>query len=153
MGRPSKTVYIYKNHQYIGTYNTIKDASMATGDSTTTVRCIAIGKTDISPRGYVYSFAELTEEEIQQLPTKEEGDTPPAPRNNQECKKVIGKLELEVPCSDHKVFYTGRNKQERLHILRHFIASRLQTRWMAIPENMATLEKAFLNELIDSIYR
>ena len=151
MGRPPKTVYIYKNHQSLGIYNTIKDASLATGDSPTTVRCIAMHKSEISPRGYVYSFQKLTEKEIQQLPTKTEEEI--QPRNNEECKKQIGNLELEVPCSDHKAFYTGRNKQERLHILRHFIYSRLQTRWMAIPEKMATLEKEFLAELIDSIYR
>lgn len=60
-------------------------------------------------------------------------------------------LELEVNHKDRQIFHLERNKDARKQQLRQFIHAKLNQRWMTIQKSQATLEKHFLQSLIDSL--
>ena len=60
-------------------------------------------------------------------------------------------LELEVNHKDQQIFHLERNKDARKQQLRQFIHAKLNQRWMTIQKSQATLERKFLQEIIDSL--
>ena len=143
--KPKIKTYLYRNRQFVGAYDSITEAAVAGGESLPTARQIIQGISKISRKGNVYTTKELTDEEIQELPIKEE-------RFNQECKvQVDEQIEYEVPCSDHKVCYLPRTKQGKLMMLKKFIYTQMNYKWLTQPKKITTLQKQFLQELFDSL--
>jgi hypothetical protein len=60
-------------------------------------------------------------------------------------------LELEVNHKDRQIFFLERNKEARKEQLRKFIHNHLRQRWMTIQKSQATLEKKFVQTLLDSL--
>ena len=60
-------------------------------------------------------------------------------------------LELEVNHKDRQIFFLERNKEARKEQLRKFIHNHLRQRWLTIQKSQATLEKKFVQTLLDSI--
>ena len=149
MRRQPTECYAYKNNELCGHYQSVKDASMAIGDSPPTIFRILNGEAVMSPRAYIYTKTKLTEEQIENLPSREDNEN--IPRNNQACKKQLGNQELEVDCKDHKVFFLERNKEARKLQLRRFIYSRLHFRWSTVPQKVSVMEKHFVDQLLDSL--
>lgn len=147
--RPKRPVNVYRNHEFIGHFNSINEASDKTKENTATIRNILEGKQQISRRGYVYTDEPLTDEEIQSMPTKKE--IKEGKRFNNDCKKLFNGFDYEVPCSDHQVTYQARNKQERIKQFKFFIYQKLQRHWDSIPKAAVNLEKVYINEFLDSL--
>ena len=144
MKKPIKT-YLYHNRQFVGAYDSITEAAIAGGESLPTARQIIQGKAKISKKGNVYTTNELTDEEIQRLPIKEQ-------RFNNDCKvHVSNKIEYEVPCSDHKVFYLPRNREGKLMMLKKFIYKEMEYKWATQPIQITSLQRRFLQEIFDSL--
>lgn len=66
-------------------------------------------------------------------------------------KVKVGDLELEVNHKDKQIFHLERNKEARKQQLKQFIHSKLNQRWLTIQKSQATLERKFLQEIIDSL--
>lgn len=66
-------------------------------------------------------------------------------------KVKVGDLELEVNHKDRQIFFLERNKEARKQQLKQFIHSKLNQRWLTIQKSQATLERKFLQEIIDSL--
>ena len=54
--------YVYKNREFVGKFNSLREASLATGDNQQSIRFIMLGKQHITRKGYVYTAEPLTEE-------------------------------------------------------------------------------------------
>lgn len=144
MKKPIKT-YLYHNRQFIGVYDSITEAAVAAGESLPTARQIIQGVAKMSRKGNVYTTRELTDEEIQKLPIKEE-------RFNGDCKvHVSNKIEYEVDCASHRVFQLPRTKEGKVLMLKQFIYNQMDYKWKTQPIQITALQKKFLQELFDGI--
>lgn len=60
-------------------------------------------------------------------------------------------LELEVNHKNKEIFFLERNKEARKHQLKEFIHNKLRQRWLTITKSQATLERKFVQDLLDSL--
>lgn len=143
--KPRIKTYLYNNRQFVGAYDSITEAAVAGGETLPTARQVIMGKAKMTKKGNVYTTRELTDEEIQQLPIKEQ-------RYNEDCKvKVSERIEYEVPCSDHRVCYIPRTKEGKIMMLKKFIYNQMNYKWKTQPIQITELQKKFLQELFDAI--
>jgi hypothetical protein len=147
--KPKRPCYAYKNHELVGFFNSLGEASDKTKENVTTIRNILEGIQQISRRGYVYTDEPLTEEEMQSMPTRTEKEI--KQRFNGDCKKIIGNYDYEVPCANHQVTYQARSKEQRIKQFKFFIYQKLQRHWDSIPKAAVNLEKVYINEFLNSI--
>jgi len=146
-GKKPKKVWVYKNYQLVKECKSLTEAAASTLESIATVRTY-LDKPKASKRGFVYVSEPLTQDEMEHMPIREEKKEE---RANSNCKVELGNLELEVACSDHQVFHIERSKEARKAQLRQFIYTKLYNHWMIVPQNIALLEKRFLQEILDSL--
>lgn len=149
--RKPRPCYAYKNHELVGFFNSINEASDKTKENTATIRNILEGKQQITRKGYVYTDEPLTDEEIQSMPTIKEKKTKEGKRFNKDCKKLFNGFDYEVPCSNHQVTYQARSKEQRIKDFKYFLYQKLYTHWNSIPKAAVNLEKVYINEFLDSL--
>lgn len=147
--KPKRPCYAYKNHELVGFFNSLGEASDKTKENVTTIRNILEGKQEISRRGYVYTDEPLTEEEMQSMPTKKE--IKQEKRFNNDCKQLFNGYDYEVPCNNHQVTYQARSKEQRIKDFKFFLYQKLQMHWDMIPKAQTNLEKVYINEFLNSI--
>ena len=146
-GKKPKKVCVYKNYQLVRECKSLTEAAASTLESISTVRTY-LDKPKASKRGFVFVSEPLTQDEMEHMPIRKEKQEP---RANSNCKVELGNLELEVACSDHQVFHLERSKEARKAQLRQFIYTKLYKHWMIVPQNIALLEKRFVQEILDSL--
>ena len=149
--RPKRPVNVYRNHEFIGHFNSINEASDKTKENSATIRNILEGKQQITRKGYVYTDEPLTDEEIQSMPTKKEKETKEGKRFNNDCKKLFNGFDYEVPCSNHQVTYQARSKEQRIKDFKYFLYQKLYTHWLTIPKAAVNLERIYIQEFLDSV--
>ena len=149
--RPKRPVNVYRNHEFIGHFNSINEASDKTKENTATIRNILEGKQQITRKGYVFTDEPLTEEEIQSMPTIKEKKTKEGKRFNKDCKKLFNGFDYEVPCNNHQVTFQARSKEQRIKDFKYFLYQKLYTHWNSIPKAAVNLERIYINEFLDSI--
>jgi len=149
--RQKRACYAYKNHELVGFFNSINEASDKTKENTATIRNILEGKQQITRKGYVYTDEPLTEEEIQSMPTIKEKETKQEKRFNNDCKKLFNGFDYEVPCSNHQVTYQARSKEQRIKDFKYFLYQKLYTHWNSIPKAAVNLERIYIQEFLDSL--
>ena len=66
-------------------------------------------------------------------------------------KLKVGNLEFEVNHKRKEIFNLGRNKEARKQLLKQFIYTKLHERWMTVPKTLATIERKFVNDIIESL--
>lgn len=147
--RPKRPVNVYRNHEFIGHFNSINEASDKTKENSITIRNILEGKQQISRKGYVYTDEPLTEEEMQSMPTRKEKEI--KQRFNGDCKKIIGNYNYEVPSANHQVTYQARSKEQRIKDFKFFLYQKLDSHWDSIPKAAVNLEKVYINEFLDTL--
>ena len=150
MRQDRKPIYIYHNREFVGKAKSQTEAAEKTNVTYTTVFQIANKQRGTTRHGYYYSFTKLTEEELNELPIKE-SNTNYANVNGKGCTKNIDKQNYEVNCTDRKVTYQSPSKIIRIEELKSFIYARLQERWRKIPQNVATLERTYIKETLNSL--
>lgn len=147
-GKKPIKVWVYKDFQLVKECKSLTEAAASTLESIATVR-LYLDQPKATRRGYVFTSEALTQDEMEHMPIKEEKKQ--EPRANSNCKVELGNLELEVACSDHQVFHLERSKEARKAQLRQFIYTKLYNHWMIVPQNIALLEKRFVQEILDSL--
>lgn len=148
--RTNREVYCYQHKEYITKTPSTKGAANIANTSTTTVNKIISGKLDVTSDGWIFTTEPLTDEELEHAPDSYR-DKPGLTRVGKNCYKQVKKQMYDVPCKTGLVTHIPRSREERIKMLKQFIVSKLRTRWMTIPEKVATLEQQMLTELIDSL--
>lgn len=146
-------IWIYHNQEFIGKYSSMKEAAERAGVPPHTVFNIAHQKTK-SPctrQGFHFSLKQLTEEEIGQLPimdtVKKNGYTRV---DGRACRQIVEDMEYQVDCKNPQVCYLQRNKRDRIEEFKTFLFTKFRERWLLIPKPVATLERQYIRESLNS---
>ena len=148
--RQSREVYCYQHRKFIKKTPSSKGAANLANTSVTTVNKVISGKLDCTSDGWIFALEPLTDEELEHAPDSYK-EKPNLTRVGKNCYKQVKNQMYDVSCKTGLVTHIPRNREERLKMLRQFITAKLRTRWMLIPEKVATLEQQMLTELIDSL--
>lgn len=146
----TREIWCYHHREFITKASTLKEAAAVGDTSSTTVRMILLGRCDCTRDGWVFSYDELTPEEIGHMPDRNE-EKQHLKRIGKSCKKEVENQEYDCDCRTGSVIYVPRSKQETKALLRKMIFLKMRDRWMLIPRHLATLEKQAFRELIDAL--
>lgn len=150
--RLNREVYCYQHRQFIIKTPSVKGAANIANTSTTTVNKIIKGTLEVTADGWVFTTEPLSPDEMEHMPDSNKiYSKPNLTRIGKNCYKQVKKQMYDVPCKTGLVTHIPRTREERLKMLKQFITTKLRTRWMLIPEKVATLEQQMLTELLDSL--
>ena len=145
-------IHIYQHKKHFIDVQTIKEAAQETHISTSTVtRYLREGL--VTKRGFFFSYKKIPKTELDQLPDSDHQISPRGLEyvSDGKCRKIVDNQEYEVSCKDGLVTYLPQKKEERKEALSKMIAKVAKDRWRNIPRNIATLERQFILELIESL--
>lgn len=150
-GRAPIPIYVYKNREFVGKFNSMSETANKIGLTPPTVaNLLKRGKT--TKEGFYFTKQELTNEEINTLPIKEKSIKDGMKRyDGRSCRKQVEKQSYEVPCSTLKVCHFSKNKEERIRDFKKFLWTKFYDRWMRIPKKVATLERVYIQEFLETI--
>lgn len=156
-GRPKVEIWAYGNDGMCKKFDSIYEAALAMGEHPVTLRKAAIDGR-ITRKGYLYSFKQLTVNEVdekfnarEKMIVSYKKNQPNEERANNDCKEIIGNQEFSVNCFDRQITYIPRNRKDKINLLKKFIWAHLQDRWMYLPTKVANIEKRAYQELLDSL--
>ena len=151
-------VHVYCNQEYLGKAESITEAANKANVTQSTIYAIlkAKVKRKTTKNGYYFSYDQLSEEEMLQLPikatyNKENEDVGYTKHVGKGCKQIVNKQEYEVNCNNPMVTYQARNKKERIQHFKTFLFNRFRERWLVIPKSAATLEQIYIKEFLNSL--
>ena len=155
-GKPRVEIWAYGNDGMCKKFNSITQASLELRENPATVKNAAKDER-ITRKGYLYSFNQLTVNEV--LKKFEERDKKLAnmkknqvqERANSVCKEFIGSQEFIVNCYDRQITYIPKTRKDRITLLKKLIWAKLEDHWFSIPIKLANIEKRAFQELLDSL--
>lgn len=145
-------IYIYQHREPFINVSTLKEAALETHVSTTTVKkYLQTGMA--TKKGFFFSDKPIPEEDLKRLPDNNIQVSKNGLVYTMEgkCRKVIDGQEYEVNSNDGMVTYVPPTKQGKKEALSSIIAKVARDRWRNIPRHIATLERQYIRELIDSL--
>ena len=151
--KKKKPVYVYLNQELIGRFESCKEASERTNVSPCTVANIVNGKakTPVTRQGYHFSYKKLTDEEREELPimdtVKKTGYTRV---DGRACRQIVEDAVYEVACKNPLVCHLQRSKIDRIEEFKTFLFTKFRERWLLIPKQVATLERQYIRESLNS---
>lgn len=153
MSKPKVQVHVYHNQDYKGKYQSIVEAANRAGVTPSTVRQILLGNQECTRQGFVFTYNQLTDEEREELPIR---DTLPTKdgfirHDGRSCRKLVEDAVYEVNCYDGHVTYLGKTKEAKIEQFKNFLFTKFHDRWMIIPKGVATLERQYIREFLNSI--
>ncbi len=153
-GKEPVKIYFYTEDGTATEYESATQAALDNGESAVTVmNCLKDKR--ISRNGNLYSRQPLSPQEVQDRFDEFEAKHPKKEKTkerfNNNCKEKIGNQEFAVDCSNHLVFHLERNRKARIEQLRQFITTKLHFHWMTEDRGLATLEKRFVQEILNSL--
>lgn len=156
-GKAKVEVWAYGNDGMCKKFDSITEAALAMGENPVTLR-LAANDGRITRKGFLYSFNQLTVNEVDKKFNEREKiiasykkNQPKEERANPDCKEFIGSQEFSVDCSNRQITYIPRNRKDKIKLLKKFIWTHLQDRWMYLPTKVANIEKRAYQELLDSL--
>lgn len=145
-------IYIYQHREPFINVNTLKEAAQETHISTSTVaKYLQTGM--VTKKGFFFSNKQIPKEQRHSIPDNDQKLSKKGLEFTMDgkCRKVIDDQEYEVYSGDGMVTYVPPTKLERKEALTMMIAKVAKDRWRNLPRNVATLEKQYIRELIDSL--
>ena len=156
-GKPKIKVWAYGNDGMCKKFDSMNEAALAMGEHPATLRNAAVDGR-ITKKGYLYSFNQLTVNEVdekfnarEKMIASYKKNQPKEERANAVCKEFIGSQEFTVDCSNRQITYIPRNRKDRITLLKKLIWTHLQDRWMYLPTKVANIERRAYQELLDSL--
>ena len=143
-------IYVYKNQEYIGKFNSMVEAANYCKLVPTQISKIAKGKQKCTKDGFYFSFNKLTEDEKSKLPIKTNKKQEYIINEERSCKQKAFKRVYEVSCANPQIMLLPSNKQERIEQFKTFLYKNLRDRWMYLPQNVVSLQKVYINEFLKS---
>lgn len=156
-GKPRVEVWVYGNDGMCRKFETITQCALEMQEHPVTIRQAAVDER-ITRKGYLYSFKQLTVNEVdnkfkqlEEKKAKMKKNQPKEERQNPECKEFIGSQEFTVDCFNRQVTYVPKTRQQRVNLLKKLIWAKLELHWLSIPTKVANLEKRAFQELLNSL--
>lgn len=146
--------YVYCNREFIGKFNSEREAAHKAGCNVVTVSRIVSGEQTMTRQGYVFTDKPLTDQQIEELPIphklhKLNGGLEFV--DGRSCRKRVEQQEFEVSCKDQQVLFLAKDKQERIQHFKIFLYHILKERWNKVPRSIGTLERQYIKEFLQSI--
>lgn len=142
--KKKKKTYAYLNQELKFITPTALEAARKTSVATAVVYQILKQERICTKQGWHFSDHELTDEEIEQLPIKDN-------HHQAEVKDARGCNKDKKDCQDMSIFDFPRSRERKVDEFKTFLFTLFQERWMLIDKKVAQLERAFIREFLDSI--
>lgn len=139
--KKKKKTYAYLNQEFKFAANSAAEAAMKASVATAVVYQIIKQERICTKQGWHFSDHELTDEEIEQLPIKDN-------HHQAEVKDAIGCNKDKKDCQDMMLFDFPRSKEEKVDEFKTFLYTIFRERWMLIDKKVAQLEKAYIREAL-----
>ena len=152
--RAKKTTYLYKNREYIGTFPSATQAAQHANESTMVARNVLSGRCKVTRKGYHYSYTPLSQEEIDNLPIREEKQKPKQQQKEKTYRTLYRETEncrWEIESNNPNLFQFPRNRKEKVEMLKQFIYKKLTPIWFKQPKPLSEMEQEFVKDLCKSI--
>ena len=139
--KKKKKTYAYLNQELKFITPTASEAASKASVATSVVYQILKQERICTKQGWHFSDHELTDEEIEQLPIKDN-------HNQAEVKDARGCNKDKKDCQDMMLFDFPRSKEEKVDEFKTFLYTIFRERWMLIDKKVAQLEKAYIKEAL-----
>ena len=139
--KKKKKTYAYLNQEFKFVADSASEAARKSSVATSVVYQILKKQRLCTKQGWHFSDHELTDEEIEQLPIKDN-------HHQAEVKDARGCDKDKKDCQDMMLFDFPRSKEEKVDEFKTFIFTIFRERWMLIDKKVAQLEKAYIREAL-----
>ena len=136
-----KKTYAYLNQEFKFAANSAAEAASKASVATAVVYQILKKQRICTKKGWHFSDHELTDEEIEQLPIKDN-------HHQAEVKDARGCDKEKNDCQDMMLFDFPRSKEEKVDEFKSFLFTIFRERWMLIDKRVAQLEKSYIREAL-----
>ena len=151
--RTKKRTYLYLYREFIGEFESATQAAQHAGETTMVARNVLSKRCKQTRKGYHYSYTPLTQEEIDNLPIREEKQPKQQPK--EKTYKVLYRetenCRWEIESNNTAIFYFPRSRKEKVEMLKQFIYKKLTPIWRAQPKPLSEMEQEFVKDLCKSI--
>lgn len=138
--KKKKKTYAYLNQELKFITPTAAEAASKTSVATSVVYQILKQERICTKQGWHFSDHKLTDEEIEQLPIKDN-------HHQAEVNDARGCDKDKKDCQD-MLFDFPRSKEEKVDEFKSFLFTIFRERWMLIDKKVAQLEKAYIREAL-----
>lgn len=135
-----KKTYAYLNQELKFITPTAAEAARKASVATAVVYQILKQERICTKQGWHFSDHELTDEEIEQLPIKD--------NHQEEVKNARGCDKDKKDFQDMRLFDLPRSKESKVDEFKAFLYTIFRNRWMLIDKKVAQLEKAYIREAL-----
>ena len=139
--KKKKKTYAYLNQEFKFAANSAAEAARKASVATAVVYQILKQERICTKKGWHFSDHELTDEEIEQLPIKDN-------HHQAEVKDARGCDKDKNDCQDMMLFDFPRSKEKKVDEFKTFLYTIFRDRWMLIDKKVAQLEKAYIKEAL-----
>lgn len=139
--KQKRKTYAYLNQEFKFVADSAAEAAMKASVATAVVFQILRKQRPCTKQGWHFSDHKLTDEEIEQLPIKDN-------HHQAEVKDAIGCDKDKKDCQDMMLFDFPRSKEEKVDEFKSFLFTIFRERWMLIDKRVAQLEKAYIKEAL-----
>lgn len=137
--KEKKKTYAYLNQELKFITPTAAEAARKASVATAVVYQILKQERICTKQGWHFSDHKLTDEEIEQLPIKDN-------HHQAEVKDARGCDKDKKDFQDMRLFDLPRSKEGKVDEFKTFLYSIFRNRWMLIDKKVAQLEKAYIRE-------
>ena len=139
--KEKKKTYAYLNQEFKFVADSAAEAASKSSVAKAVVYQILKQERICTKQGWHFSDHELTDEEIEQLPIKDN-------HHQAEVKDARGCNKDKKDCQDMMLFDFPRSKEEKVDEFKTFLYTIFRNRWMLIDKKVAQLEKAYIKEAL-----
>ena len=139
--KKKKKTYAYLNQEFKFVADSAAEAASKSSVATAVVYQILKQERICTKQGWHFSDHELTDEEIEQLPIKDN-------HHQAEVKDARGCNKDKKDCQDMMLFDFPRSKEKKVDEFKSFLFTIFRERWMLIDKKVAQLEKAYIKEAL-----
>ena len=139
--KKKKKTYAYLNQEFKFAANSASEAARKASVATAVVYQILKQERICTKQGWHFSDHKLTDEEIEQLPIKDN-------HQQAEVKYARGCNKDKKDCQDMMLFDFPRSKEKKVDEFKTFLYTIFRDRWMLIDKKVAQLEKAYIKEAL-----
>ena len=139
--KEKKKTYAYLNQEFKFAANSASEAARKASVATAVVYQILKQERICTKQGWHFSDHELTDEEIEQLPIKDN-------HHQAEVKDARGYDKDKKDCQDMMLFDFPRSKEKKVEEFKTFLYTIFRNRWMLIDKKVAQLEKEYIKEAL-----
>ena len=139
--KKKKKTYAYLNQEFKFVADSAAEAASKASVATAVVYQILKQERICTKQGWHFSDHELTDEEIEKLPIKDN-------HNQTEVKDARGCNKDKKDCQDMMLFYFPSSKEKKVEEFKTFLYTIFRDRWMLIDKKVAQLEKAYIKEAL-----